>query len=100
MFRAIVVVVVLVVAVVARTPHVLQRALEKARPGLPAEPTFNLNGEDGPNVGEKVDGFVFCEKKKLSRALFYKRALTCCGKKMPDVATADVEHSSLLVCHG
>ena len=29
----------------------LQRALQRARPGLAAEPTLNLSGGDGPIVG-------------------------------------------------
>ena len=77
-----------------------QRALHQARLRLLAEPTFNLNGEDGPIAGDKFATLVFYEKKKLSLALFYLPTLTCCGKKMADVATAEIEHSSVIMCHG
>ena len=40
----------------------LQRALRQPRPGLPAEPTFKLNGEDGPIVGDLSATLVFYEK--------------------------------------
>ena len=78
----------------------LQRALQQARPGLAAEPKLNLSGGDGPIVGDTFATLVFYEKKKLSLALFYLRALTCRGKKMADVATAEIEHSSGIMCHG
>ena len=65
-----------------------------------AEPTLNLSGGDGPIVGDTFATLVFYEKKKLSLALFYLRALTCRGKKMADVATAEIEHSSVIMCHG
>ena len=71
-----------------------------SRPGLPAEPTLYLNGEDGPIVRDTFATLVFCEKKKPSLAMFYLCALTCRGKKMPDVATAEIEHSSVIMCHG
>ena len=61
---------------------------------------FNLNGEDGPIVGDAFATLVFYEKKKLSLALFYLRALTCRGKKMADVATTEIVHSSVIMCHG
>ena len=41
-----------------------------------AEPTFNLNSEDGPIVGDTFATLVFYEKKKLGLALFYLHALT------------------------
>ena len=49
----------------------LQRALQQAQPGLPAEPTLNLNGEDGPIVGDTFATSFLREKKaKPSPVLF------------------------------
>ena len=77
----------------------LMRAIQGSRPGLPMQPSLNVDPESGPIVGDTFATLVWYAGK-LSLGLFYLRTLSERGRNVNGLSAAQVESSSVVMCHG
>ena len=77
----------------------LMRAIQGSRPGLPMQPTLNVDHESGPIVGVIFARLVWYARK-LSLGLFYLRTLSERSRNVNGLSAAQVESSSVVMCHG
>ena len=78
-------------------------ATQSSCPCTPMQPTVNAvnaDPESNPIVGDSFATLVWYVGSKLSLGLFYLKALSEHGRNVSGLSVAQVESSSVVMCHG